>query len=76
MFKKKKMILEVEGMHCQNCKKKVIETLSKLEEVKKVKEDLEKKQVIIYPTKEIPGSDLANIIKGIGFELKKVDFYG
>ena len=73
LFNKNKMILTVEGMHCENCKKKVTEILSNINDIKKVKVDLNNKQVTIYPSKEIDSSYLANILKESGYELKKVD---
>ena len=73
MFHKNKMILTVNGMHCENCKKKVINILKSLEEVKNVKVDLDKKLVTIYPTKVLDGIMLSNILKDAGYELERVD---
>ena len=73
MFHKNKMILTVNGMHCENCKKKVINILKSLEEVKNVKVDLDKKLVTIYPTKVLDGITLSNILKDAGYELERVD---
>ena len=73
MFHKNKMILTVNGMHCENCKKKVINILKSLEEIKNVKVDLDKKLVTIYPTKVLDGIMLSNILKDAGYELERVD---
>ena len=73
MFHKNKMVLTVNGMHCENCKKRVIDLLSNIEGVKDVKVNLNKKEVIIYPTKELDGAYLSNIISNAGYELERVD---
>ena len=42
-----KKVIYIEGMHCQNCEKRVYNTLSNLDSVKKVKINLKKKEAII-----------------------------
>lgn len=70
MFNKNKMIIKVEGMKCEHCKEKVINTLIKLDEIKKVNVNLDKKEVTIVPekNKEINLDKIKNIINDLGYK--------
>ena len=70
--KKYKKILVVEGMHCGHCAKKVEDVLKELDGVKKVKVDLENKEVLVVSKVELNNDLIAKAIKKTDFELKEI----
>lgn len=70
--KKYKKILVVEGMHCGHCAKKVEDVLKELDGVKKVKVDLENKEVLVVSKVELNNDLITNAIKKTDFELKEI----
>ena len=70
MFNKNKKIFKVDGMKCEHCKEKVIDALMKIDEIKKVNVNLDKKEVIIVPekNKEINLDKIKNIINDLGYK--------
>lgn len=71
MFGKKKY-LEIEGMHCEHCEKKVHDALMKIENVKKVKVSAKKKNAIIISKEEISNEEIEKAFKDLDFELKSI----
>ena len=48
MFNKdKKAIVKIEGMMCEHCAKKVVDTISSIDNVSKVKVNLKEKEAIV-----------------------------
>ena len=76
MFSKVKMVLNVSGMHCDNCKKRVIQLLQGVDGVKKVKVDLNKGIVKIYSAHNIDILYLSGILKEAGYELTHAEVDG
>lgn len=73
MFKKNKIEIIVEGMHCDHCANKVEQTLLEDDNIKKVKVDLAKKKVTIeYKEKEINLENIESKINEIGFIYKGI----
>lgn len=71
MFKKNKIEIIVEGMHCDHCANKVEQALLTDNNIKKVKVNLEKKKVTIeYKDKEINLENIENVINELGFIYK------
>lgn len=70
MFNKNKRIIKVEGMKCEHCKEKVIDALMKIDEIKKVNVNLEKKEVtiVLEKNKEINLDKIKNIINDLGYK--------
>lgn len=70
MFSKKiKKVINIEGMHCDHCAKKVTEALESIEGVSKVKVNLSKKEALITSTKEIDDQIINAKIDDLGFKV-------
>lgn len=67
MLFSKKQVVKIEGMHCENCAKKVEGCLSTIPEVKKVKINLKKQEAVLTADQEID-------LKKIKESLKETDF--
>ena len=63
----KKIIVNIEGMSCNHCAKRVEDGLKALDNVKSVKVNLEKKNATITYKNEIK-----NVINELGYEFKGV----
>ena len=61
-----KVILKIDGMHCEGCAKRIENSLSKKDEVKSVQVSFEKKEAIIEYTKEI---NFKECIEDLGFQV-------
>lgn len=67
-----KKVIYIEGMHCQNCEKRVYNTLSNLDNVKKVKINLKKKEAIIETDETIDNEIIVKSIANIGYEVTNI----
>ncbi|MFA9396642.1 MAG: heavy-metal-associated domain-containing protein [Clostridiaceae bacterium] len=63
----------VEGMSCNHCKMHVEEALMELEGAKSAQVNLETKTAILEGEKEISDSDIKDIIKDYGYEVKTIE---
>lgn len=63
---------EVEGMKCNHCASNVKEGLKKIENVKKVNVNLEKKEVSVFfkKNKEVSIEDIKKTIEDLGYTYK------
>jgi len=69
---KSKVILEVNGMTCEHCKKTVTETLEGIAGVKKAKVNLKRKQAkVTYDADQTAISLLTEAIKEAGYEARE-----
>ena len=66
-MKKKKKIIGVEGMHCNNCAEKIEHSLEELTDVEKVKVELNKKRVIVFFSNDVDSLLLKNVIEELGY---------
>ena len=67
-FKKKKSkIINIEGMTCEHCAKKVETALENLVDVSKVKVELKKKQVIVNYDSSVDEILLTDTIEKLGY---------
>lgn len=62
-------IIEIEGMSCGHCTKKVEMALKDLKEVKRVNISLENKNAEIVLKKEIEDDILKNLIEDLGYKV-------
>lgn len=65
--KNKKKIINIEGMRCDNCTKKVQAALENLVDVDKAKVNLTKKQAIVTYNNTVDEILLTNTIEKLGF---------
>ena len=65
-----KKIIEIDGMKCEHCQKKVEDAINALN-VKSVKVNLEKKQAIV--NSDLDDITLINTIKNAGFTVKSIN---
>ena len=69
MFNKKiKQVINVDGMSCSHCAKKVENSLKEIDGVLKVSVNLDKKEVIITSKFEIDTSLLRKKIEDLGYK--------
>ncbi len=74
MLKKlNQMNLTVEGMHCNNCAKRVIDAVSNIDGVKKVKVDLDNHRVEVLSKEEIDHKLVTDTIDNLGYKVKEVN---
>ncbi len=64
-------VINVEGMHCEHCAKRVKEVLSKIDNVSKVVVNLSKHEVIIYGD-DIDDKIIKKNIEDLDYQVKKI----
>ena len=64
------LTFQVEGMKCEHCVKKVKEALCTIDGIKKVKVNLEKKEVTVFYKKNqlVLVEDLKGAVENLGYE--------
>ena len=67
-----KKTIKIEGMHCEHCAKKVETALSNLDNVKKVKVNLSKKQADMTLEKEIDDKLIKDAIAELDFKVTDI----
>lgn len=63
--------LEIEGMHCDNCRKRVENCLNSLDQVN-AKVNLDKKEAVVKLGKEIPDEALRETVEKAGYQVLSV----
>lgn len=63
-----KIVLKIEGMHCEGCKKRVENVLSNNKDLKNINVSLENKQVE-YESKNENIEDVKKSIENLGFKV-------
>lgn len=71
LFKKFELNLIVDGMHCMKCVARITEALKKIDSVKKVNIDLNKKSVKVISSSQLDASLVENTIEALGFSVIK-----
>ena len=71
LFKKFESSLTVEGMHCVKCVARITEAVKKINSVKKVNIDLDKKEVKVISSSQLDSSEVAAAIESLGFKVVK-----
>ena len=68
-----KKLIEIEGMHCEHCQKKVEDTLCSIPEVEEVSVNLDKKNAKITLNEEVDDILIADLINNAGhYKVKKI----
>lgn len=68
----KKIVLEIEGMHCEGCVNRLTKVLNGLDGVNDAKVSLENKNAVIeYDEDKIEIEDLKQAVSDAGFEAKE-----
>lgn len=72
MFNKNNKVskLLVENMHCNGCAKRIEESLKKNKDIKKVKINLNTKEVTITSTNELDIDNIKETINNLGYNVK------
>ena len=68
----KKVVLKVEGMHCEHCALKVQDALKKIDGIKSVKINLNKQQAIITYKNDLSFDKIKEVIESVGYQYKGV----
>lgn len=66
-----KKILKIEGMHCDNCVKQVMDAMNKIDGVS-AKVDLESKTATIFYDREINDHDLCQAVEKAGYHIQSI----
>lgn len=69
LFGGKKKKIQVEGMHCEHCAKKVKSCLEELTDVRKVKVVLSKKEVMVKYHHSLDNELLQRKIEELGYQV-------
>lgn len=69
----KKMIVNVDGMSCNNCAKHVKNALEELDQVKEVIVNLDEKNAELSYESEIDEKEIENAITEAGYEFKGIE---
>lgn len=68
-----KKLIEIEGIHCEHCKKKVEDTLYSIPEIEEATVNLDKKNAKITLNEEVDDILIANLINNAGhYKVKNV----
>lgn len=74
MFSKKsKIIVGIDGMMCGHCASKVESTLKDIDNVSKVKVNLEKKEAVIIYTDKINKEEIEERISDLDYKVTKIE---
>ncbi len=65
--KKKRIIVGIEGMHCDNCAMKVDKALEELSDIDMVKVNLKKKNAVIYYSNSVDSLLIQKTIEDLGY---------
>ena len=65
-------IIEIEGMSCGHCSKKVETALGDLKEVKSVNVSLEEKKAEVILKQEVDNDVLKSIVEELGYEVVNI----
>ena len=69
----KKMIVKIDGMHCDHCAKSVRDGLLSISSIKNVKVDLSKKQAVISYKDTVDLKEVETVISNLGFQYLGVE---
>lgn len=67
----KEITINVSGMHCEGCEKRIVNSLSTIAEVKEVKANHNNGTVTIKSDKEMDINIIKEQIEDLGFEIKE-----
>ncbi len=70
---KNKMIVGIDGMMCGHCASKVESTLKSIDNISKVKVNLDKKEAIITYTDKINREDIEKRISDLEYKVTKIE---
>lgn len=75
MFGREKITktIEIEGMSCMHCAKKVEDTLKVIKGVKQVNVNLEEKKATVVMKQEISNETLKSAVEELGYEVKGIN---
>lgn len=65
-----KKVIQIKGMMCEHCKKKVEDTLNNISEIKNVKVNLDKHIAVV--TGDVEDATLINVIKNAGYVVEQI----
>ncbi len=67
-----KKVLNIKGMHCQNCVKRATQALEELDGVESVRVDLEKEMANVDFSGEINEAEIREALKAVDLELVSI----
>lgn len=66
------MIIRIEGMICEHCRKKVEDSLNAIDGVKAIV-DLDRHLAEVKLSKQVPSEVLRKAVEGVGYTVKSVE---
>lgn len=69
--KKEKYILKVEGMKCNKCTKRIEDSLKEINDIKKIKFNIEKKEITIITNNKLDINKIKEIINSLGYKVEE-----
>lgn len=70
MFQKRlKVKIQIEGMHCEHCAKKIEMALKKIEKVSKVKVDVKRKEATVFLKTAVDHQCLIDAIESLDYKV-------
>lgn len=70
----KKMIVKVEGMHCEHCKRSVEDGIKKIDNVKNVKADYNSGIVTVFYKDMVDVDSIKSVIDDLDFKFIEVKY--
>lgn len=67
-----KKIIEIQNMSCKHCAKKILDSLMKIEKIKKVKVDIKKKYAVIDSSFEVEDHLIKEVIENLGYQVTSI----
>ena len=68
----KKLNIEVEGMNCGGCVKKITSHFQSIDKIEEIKVNLEDKEVLITGSDELSNMKVRNELIELGFSVKSI----
>lgn len=67
-----KKIIEIDGMHCEHCASKVTNALLEINEIKKAKVNLKKKNAVIVLENNVSDEEIERKVSTAGFKVTNI----
>lgn len=67
-----KKIIEIEGMHCEHCVERVTNALLEINEIKKAKVNLKKKNAVLVMDINVSDEVIQNKVSSVGFKVTAI----
>lgn len=70
--KKKQVVIKIEGMHCDACKKRIMNVLKSNSHIKKCDISLEEKEAVLWVDETVNLEEIKQKIEALGFQVTDI----